>query len=687
MTQKPEKRTNPYANDKMLYKNFKGGYVSSEYFWRDHQPWLLEQGYMLRRRYRPDWKRSWEGTKKYYEDFEDGLIPMRFEVMDATRISDGRVVVLKKVNKDTHPYEAEIGQLFSTEPLASDPRNRCVPIYDVLQSPLDKSKVLLVMPYLMRHHEGLEFIHGQRVAHRDVMAFNVMMDPTPLYSDIPHPIDRRRNYDFGRRVCRFARTERPAKYYYIDFGISRRYGPDDASPLEDIIVGGDKSVPEFKGPDEPQNPFWTDIYYLGNLIRTNFLEGAHGFEFMRSLIDDMVQRDPAKRPTIGQARSRFEELRGSLSERKLRPHPLDATVFDGGLFRDEYFWRDHQPWLAQSGYMLRPRYRHDWEPSWLKTGEKFYFCEDGMAPLITTIMDAVRTSDGRIVALKQVPKSRYPDEEELNRFLTMSEPQASDRHNHSVPVYEVLQSPLDNNVLFLVMPYLVDIDRVKFATVGEAMECFRQLFEGLQFLHHHHIAHCDIKKQNIMMDPTILSDIPHPARYSKSINFKRYVRTRTRTSHPTRYFYIDFGLSFILPPDDPSPRVLVSRPGDKSVPEFKDPGPHGRYSDPYKIDIYCLGNTIRENFMAKSPTFEFLRPVVAEMVQHDPADRPSIEEAFERFEQLRASLSQRTLRSRVVYEDELCLGRLYRGCRHTLRTLFWIVTGTPALPTPRDATS
>ena len=95
----------------------------------------------------------------------------------------------------------------------------------------------------------------------------------------------------------------------------------------------------------------------------------------------------------------------------------------------------------------------------------------------TTIMDAIRTSDGRIVALKQVPKSRYPHEEDINCFLTMSEPQASDPHNHSVPVYEILQSPLDNNVLLMAMPYLIRIDRVKFATVGEAVECFRQLFE------------------------------------------------------------------------------------------------------------------------------------------------------------------------------------------------------------------
>ncbi len=76
MAQGMAKRTSPYANDKMFYKNFEGGYVSAEYFWRDHQSWLQQQGYMLRPRYHPDWKPSWEGTKKYYEDFEDGLVPM-----------------------------------------------------------------------------------------------------------------------------------------------------------------------------------------------------------------------------------------------------------------------------------------------------------------------------------------------------------------------------------------------------------------------------------------------------------------------------------------------------------------------------------------------------------------------------------------------------------------------------------
>ena len=130
-------------------------------------------------------------------------------------------------------------------------------------------------------------------------------------------------------------------------------------------------------------------------------------------------------------------------------------------------------------------------------------------------MDAVRTSDQCIVVLKEVNKSNCPFEEEINRMFTMSDPVATDRHNHIAPVYDVLQSLLDKNIIFLVMPYLMRINKVKFATVGEGIECIRQLFEvrrcappmrfakrlsypimtyaynsqGLQFCHCNNLAH------------------------------------------------------------------------------------------------------------------------------------------------------------------------------------------------------
>ncbi len=91
-------------------------------------------------------------------------------------------------------------------------------------------------------------------------------------------------------------------------------------------------------------------------------------------------------------------------------------------------------------------------------------------------MDATRITDGRIVSIKMVEKSKHPYEEEIIRHLNR-EQIISDPSNHTVPLLEILQSPLDPNVIFIVMPYLLRIYTVKFATVGEAVECLHQLFK------------------------------------------------------------------------------------------------------------------------------------------------------------------------------------------------------------------
>ena len=71
----------------------------------------------------------------------------------------------------------------------------------------------------------------------------------------------------------YTRTARPVRYYYTDFGLSRRYDSNDTNPSEVPILGGDKTVPEFQeDPYTPRNPFHTDVYYLGNLIRCDFLQ-------------------------------------------------------------------------------------------------------------------------------------------------------------------------------------------------------------------------------------------------------------------------------------------------------------------------------------------------------------------------------------------------------------------------------
>ena len=103
--------------------------------------------------------------------------------------------------------------------------------------------------------------------YRDISILNALMDGS-MYPDGWHPCNRRRMRDNFRLLAKhFSRTERPPKYYFIDFGISRRYGPEDKAPLELPIRGSDKTVPEFMDNiNLPRNPFQT-IYYVGNLIR------------------------------------------------------------------------------------------------------------------------------------------------------------------------------------------------------------------------------------------------------------------------------------------------------------------------------------------------------------------------------------------------------------------------------------
>ena len=74
--------------------------------------------------------------------------------MDATRISDGRPVVLKHLVREEGPYELQINKLFSTEPLASNTRNHCAPLLDVIELPGDQP---ILVHSLLRHHRDPPF--------------------------------------------------------------------------------------------------------------------------------------------------------------------------------------------------------------------------------------------------------------------------------------------------------------------------------------------------------------------------------------------------------------------------------------------------------------------------------------------------------------------------------------------------
>jgi len=181
---------------------------------------------------------------------------------------------------------------------------------------------------------------------------NFMMEWKNMFPDGFHPQSNMRTKEAASAASYFTRTQRPTRYIIIDFGMSSRYDPNDVSPREQSLIGGDKTVPEFLKGEPYHDPYKADIYYAGNLIRTEFMQvrslffltlcphvlfqghpilthirGHKGFEFMKPLIDDMVQDDPAKRPNINEVIERFEEIVQGLSQWKLRSRPHRRMLY------------------------------------------------------------------------------------------------------------------------------------------------------------------------------------------------------------------------------------------------------------------------------------------------------------------------------------------------------------------------
>lgn len=232
-------------------------------------------------------------------------------------------MVLKKQLPQEGPYELEINKLFSTEPLSSNPRNHCVHLLDVIELPDDPpiivhpllrpfykplfqtygefvtffaqicevspfssliTRTFVELPMIGRpiharksrcspvsHHRFAPIFVSDMISIRDCTYQNIMLDPSNMFPESFHPAAIDRSKDFRRKAKWYSRTRRPTKYLLIDFGLSRRYDPANGPPLDTPLRGGDKSAPEHQDRVTPCNPFPTDVYYLGNLVREYYI--------------------------------------------------------------------------------------------------------------------------------------------------------------------------------------------------------------------------------------------------------------------------------------------------------------------------------------------------------------------------------------------------------------------------------
>nr|VWO99326.1 Ubiquitin ligase complex F-box protein GRR1, putative [Ganoderma boninense] len=269
----------------------------------------------------------------------------------------------------------------------------------------------------------------------------------------------------------------------------------------------------------------------------------------------------------------------------------------------EIAWRDRQQYLELCGYMLRRRYHPEWQPSWKKDPTiRDRDAEDSISThmLRHNLMDARRISDGRLVQLKRIATQS----DELNIARQLSSPEyRSDPRNHCVPILDVFPDADDPKMSYIVMPFLRYVDSPPFESVENMFDCVNQLLEGLVFLHDHGIAHRDCAFKNLMMDATSLfPDGFHPM-YTDCLpqDITLSATQLSRNDVPVTYYYVDFGISTWLKSEDTDRLVMGSDGLDQDVPELSDDVPY----DPFKADIFILGNFFRQNFTQVRTIFLF----------------------------------------------------------------------------------
>ncbi|KAF8897937.1 hypothetical protein BD779DRAFT_1493033 [Infundibulicybe gibba] len=172
------------------------------------------------------------------------------------------------------------------------------------------------------------------------------------------------------------------------------------------------------------------------------------------------------------------------------------------------------------------------------------------------------------------------------------------------------------------MPFLRPFDDPDFWVVGEIIDFIGQMLEGLAFMHSHRVYHGDLTGSNIMMDARpIYPDGWHPVMRYASVDGIHVLKPLARIDHPVRYYIIDYDCSIMLSPNESH---LINDLGGTTKKPF----------DVFKLDVFTLGN--------KYLGLEFLRPT----------NRPTAQEAFQRWQNVKPTINPSMMHWRLRKPDE-----------------------------------
>ncbi|KAF8122885.1 kinase-like domain-containing protein [Boletus edulis] len=335
----------------------------------------------------------------------------------------------------------------------------------------------------------------------------------------------------------------------------------------------------------------------------------------------------------------------------------------------EIFWRDRYHFLKHKGYILRPRYHPNWQPSWrLQIDPLLELFEDNIVQWKDDLLDATEDrKDGKDVFIKRIDSRTHPHEVKIASILGSAESHRDGR-NHCVPILTVFCDDRDPWYQYIVMPVLRPFNEPNFTTFGEVIDFTSQTLEGLVYMHERNVAHRDCAAENILMDGTNLyKDGWHPmSTWLARDGRDNLCLSRKRFEVEIKYYFIDFGLSTQFSPGQRE-RLVTGELGRIQAPEQSSGLPY----DPFKLDVYYLGHvyqtkivevcilylvtsslgalTFRQEFKGT----EVLGDLARLMMKLNPKDRPNAQETLMIWNSLRSlpSIPPRWTRLRPTREE------------------------------------
>jgi len=123
----------------------------------------------------------------------------------------------------------------------------------------------------------------------------------------------------------------------------------------------------------------------------------------------------------------------------------------------------------------------------------------------------------------------------------------------------------------------------------------------------------------------------HPISLRRTPDYSGFAKYKSRTIAGAKYYYVDFGISVYVP-EALRPKLVTGVLGrDQDPPELSDSVPY----DPFKLDIFIIGNMFRREFYEAFSNLEFFKPLIEVMVNPDPNARPDAATVLSRWKTIR----------------------------------------------------